>query len=189
MEIRQLELFLAVIDSGSVTRAAEKVYLSPGAVSMQLHQLATELRTELFVRSGRRFLATPAAERLALRARDVLKQVRQIEQEFEVDPGLDVRPFHFATGATALIYSLGRPLRQLRAAFPKAEIQVTVAATEATVAGLLDRRYDLGLISLPYSQEGLQITTLFEEELLILRPSKTAVKARSPGNIHVEELK
>ena len=75
MEIRQLELFLAVMDTGSVTRAAERVYLSPGAVSMQLHQLATDLRVELFVRSGRRFLPTPAAERLAERAREVLKRI------------------------------------------------------------------------------------------------------------------
>ena len=36
MEIRQLELFLAVIDTGSVTRAAERVYLSPGAVTAPL---------------------------------------------------------------------------------------------------------------------------------------------------------
>ena len=61
MEVRQLELFLAVLEAGSVTRAAERVYLSPGAVSMQIHQLAGELRTELFIRAGRRFLPTPAA--------------------------------------------------------------------------------------------------------------------------------
>ncbi len=189
MELRQLELFLAVMDSGAVTRAAERVYLSPGAVSMQLHQLATELRTELFVRSGRRFLPTPAAVRLAESARAVMQQVRQIEHEFEVDPARDARPFNFSTGATALIYQLAKPLRQVRTAFPNAEIRVTVSATEATVLGLLERRYDLGLISLPYAQEGLDIVPLFQEELLVLRPSKTAVRARGTGSVKVEELK
>src|SRR5262249_35637787 len=140
MEIRQLELFLAVMDTGSVTRAAERVYLSPGAVSMQLHQVATELRTALLVRSGRRFLPTRDAERLAGRARELLKHVREIEHEFEVDPASDSRPFHFATGATALIYCLGPSLRKLRATFPRAEIRVTVGATEGIAAGLLDRR-------------------------------------------------
>ena len=61
MDIRQLELFLAVMDSSSVTRAAEKVHLSPGAISLQLHNLASELRTELFVRSGKRLLPTARA--------------------------------------------------------------------------------------------------------------------------------
>jgi LysR family transcriptional activator of glutamate synthase operon len=189
MELRQLELFLAVMDSGAVTRAAERVYLSPGAVSMQLHQLATELRTELFVRSGRRFLPTPAAVRLAERARSILQQVRQVEHEFEVDPTRDTRPFTFSTGATALIYQLAKPLRQVRAAFPKAEIRVTVSATEGTVTGLLERRFDLGLISLPFPQEGLEIVPLFQEELLVLRPSKTAVRTRGAGSVRVEDLK
>jgi DNA-binding transcriptional LysR family regulator len=189
MEIRQLELFLAVMDTGAVTRAAERVYLSPGAVSMQLQQLAAELRTELFVRSGRRFVPTPAAVRLASRARQVLDHVREIEHEFEMDPSSDTRPFHFATGATALIYTLGKPLRELRAAFPRAEIRVTVAATEGIVAGLLDRRFDLGLISLPFSSEGLNVTPLFHEEMLILKPSRTIVRSRAVGAITPAELK
>src|SRR6266852_4261058 len=65
MDIHQLELFLAVMDSPSMTRAAEKVFLSPGAVSLQLHNLADELHTELFVRSGKKLIPTPAALRLA----------------------------------------------------------------------------------------------------------------------------
>jgi LysR family nitrogen assimilation transcriptional regulator len=188
MEIRQLELFLAVMETGSVTRASERVYLSPGAVSMQLHQLAIELRTELFVRSGRRFLPTPAAVRLAEQAREVIRQVRQIEHEFEADPTKDSRPFHFATGATALIYCLGRPLRAARGRFPNAEIRITVSATEQIVQGLHDRRYDLGLISLPYPETGLKILPLFEEELLVLRPSRTRVRGGSTGTLDPQEL-
>ena len=65
MDIHQLELFLAVMESPSMTRAAEKVFLSPGAVSLQLHNLADELHTELFVRSAKRLIPTPAAIRLA----------------------------------------------------------------------------------------------------------------------------
>jgi LysR family nitrogen assimilation transcriptional regulator len=188
MEIRQLELLLAVMECGSVTRAAEKVSLSPGAVSMQIHALATELRTELFIRSGRRFLPTPAAIRLTEHAKEVVLRVRQIEQEFEADPTLDLRPFYFSTGATALIYRLGRPLRNLRTTYPNASIQVTVAATEATVQGLLERRFDLGLISLPYSEAGLKIIPLYEEELLILKPSRTPVRGSAVGVINPSEL-
>jgi len=189
MEIRQLELLLTVIETESVTRAAKKVFLSPGAVSMQLHQLATEVRAELFVRSGRKFSPTPAAMRLAEFARNIIRQVRQIEQEFEADPANDTRPFHFATGATALIYRLGRPLRLVRSQYPDAEIRVTVSATEGIVAGLLERRFDLGLISLPYPEVGLKIIPLFEEELLILRPSRSLIRSGTIGMIQPSELK
>jgi LysR family transcriptional activator of glutamate synthase operon len=114
--------------------------------------------------------------------------VRQIEQEFEADPARDARPFHFATGATALIYCLGRALRSVRTKYPNAEIQVTVAATEGIAAGLLERRFDLGLISLPYPSDGLEIIPLFEEELLILRPSRTPVRGTAVGTIDAAEL-
>ncbi len=107
MDIHQLELFLAVMDSPSMTRAAEKVFLSPGAVSLQLHNLADELHTELFVRSGKRLIPTPAALRLAEHAKTLVELTHQIKQEFENDVVKDTRPFNFATGVTTLIYQLG----------------------------------------------------------------------------------
>ena len=188
MDIRQLELFLAVMECGSVTRAAERMYLSPGAVSLQLHNLATQLHTDLFVRTGKRFAPTPSAVRLAELAKPAVRQVRHIEQEFANDPSVDVRPFHLATGATTLIYRLGRPLRMLRKQYPRTPIQVTVSPTEEMVQGLLDRRFDLALISLPYDESNLTIFPLFEEELLILRPSSKAVQGSTIRFISPDEL-
>ncbi len=171
MDIHQLELFLAVMDSPSMTRAAEKVFLSPGAVSLQLHNLADELHAELFVRSGKRLIPTPAAFRLAEHAKNLVQLTSQIKQEFENDLARDTRIFQFATGVTTLIYQLGKPLRQLRKQYPKAEIRVSVSVTEETIRGLHDRRFDLGLISLPVPEENLKIIPLFDEELLIVGPA------------------
>src|SRR5947199_9587955 len=97
MEFRQLELFLAVIDCASVTKAAEKLYISPGAISMQLRSLAEDLHADLFVRTGKHLTPTPAALRLAEQARVVVRQIRDIEFEFDGNPATDSRPFHFAT--------------------------------------------------------------------------------------------
>jgi len=184
MDVHQLELFLAVMDSPSMTRAAERVHLSPGAVSLQLHNLAEELHTELFVRRGKRLVPTPAALRLAERAKEVVKLMGHIQQEFENDVTKDRRPFHFATGVTTLIYQLGRPLRQLRTRFPNAEIRVTVSVTEEMVAGLHDRRFDLALISLPIPEDNLQIIPLFDEELLFVRPS-----AKKAASSHISSVR
>ncbi len=56
MDIHQLKLFLAVMESCSMTHAAQQFHLSPGAVSLQLHSLVEELHAELFVRSGKRLV-------------------------------------------------------------------------------------------------------------------------------------
>ena len=188
MDIHQLELFLAVMESPSMTRAAEKIHLSPGAVSLQLHNLADELHTELFVHRGKRLIPTPAALRLAEHAKGVVRLMAHIRQDFANNVTTDTRPFHLATGVTTLIYQLGRPLRQLRRRYPNAEIRVTVGVTEDMVAGLLDHRFDLALISLPVPEENLQIIPLFEEELLIVRPSQEKVGRGRIGSLTADEL-
>lgn len=188
MEFRQLELFLAVIDCNSVTKAAEKLFVSPGAISMQLRNLAEELRTDLFVRTGKHLVPTPAALRLAEHARVVVRQIRDIEYEFDSGSSADARLFHFATGATTLIHSLGKPLQLLRRRYPDTPIHITVSATEEMVAGLLDRRFDLALITLPFPTEKLVVTPLFEEELLIVQHADTDSPTWKVGNIKPSQL-
>jgi DNA-binding transcriptional LysR family regulator len=112
----------------------------------------------------------------------------QIQQEFADDVSKDVRPFQFATGVTTLIHQLGGPLREVRKRFPNADIGVTVGVTEEIVAGLLERRFDLGLISLPVFEQSLEIMPLFDEELLVLRPSPNSVRSSRTGVIQAADL-
>src|SRR5215831_12594160 len=188
MDLRQLESLIAVLESPTMTQAAERLHLSTAAVSLQLQSLASELGVELFVRSGRRLAPTPAARRLAEHARAVDVRLRQIKAEFSSDAGSDTRPFHFATGATSLIYRMGPPLRALRRRFPQLDLHVTVLATEEIVAGLIERQFDLGLISLPVRDDSLRIIPLFDEELLVVRPSATRVRGGHVGLVSPEEL-
>ena len=189
MDLRRLEIFLAVIDTSTVTGAAMRMNLSPGAVSLQLQNLATSLHTELFVRVGKHLKPTGAAHRLADLARGLIEQAHAIEQEFDSHTGDDTRPFHLAAGATSLIHRLGQPLRQLRKRFPKARLNITVAPTEEMITGLVQRRFDLAIISLPVDQPGLRIIPLYDEELLVLRPSATRVQGWHIGTIQPDELK
>ena len=82
---------------------------------------------------------------------------------------------------------MGGPLRSLRKRFPQADVHVTVAATERIAEGLLNQRFDLGLVSLPVTQPNLKIVPLFDEELLVIRPAHTvratAVSRGKPGGI------
>ena len=188
MELGQLRVFLAVMDTASVTRAAESLGITAGAVSQQLRALAADLASELFVRSGRRIVPTAQAFRLADHARSILHQVRQTEEAFSKDAAGDTRPFHFATGATALISRLGKPLRLLRRRFPNTEILVTVGSTEDIVAGLLARRFDLGLISMPVADEKFDILPLFEEELIGLRPAHKRATGAKIVRLQAAEL-
>jgi DNA-binding transcriptional LysR family regulator len=188
MDLRQLEVFLAVMDHSTVTRTAEILHVSPGAVSLQLKALGQELRTPLFVRSGKRILPTPHAFRFAEHAREVMRKMGEIHRDFADAPTEDSRPFHFASGATTLIYRLGGPLRSLRRKFPHADLHVTVGPTEKMVEGLMERKFDLGLISLPWSQPELTILPLYQEELLVIRPSPDVTRDGAVAAIRAKEM-
>jgi DNA-binding transcriptional LysR family regulator len=177
------------MEHGTVTRAAGRLYVSPGAVSLQLKHLAAELKTQLFVRSGKNIVPTPAAERLAVHARDLLKKTRDLRQDFENSADLDRHAFHFASGATTLIYRMGGPLRVLRRRYPQADLHVRVANTEKIVAGLLKSDYDLGVISLPLDNPALTIMPLYEEELLVIRPQHEKDRGAGIETIQAAELK
>ena len=189
MDVRQLEIFLAVLDSPTMTKAAERVYLSTAAVSVQMRSLADELDVDLFVRSGKKLLPTAAARRLEQQARQVVKDIRSIKESFDNhDVAKDSRPFHFASGATTLIYRLAEPLRSLRAKFPNIDLRVSVLATEEMVSGILDGQFDLALISLPVSHPQLRIVPIFEEELVVLAPSNKEAHGSHIGKIDPVQL-
>jgi DNA-binding transcriptional LysR family regulator len=188
MEIYQLELFLAVVKAGSLTQAARDRGLSPGALSQQLQKLNAELGTRLFAKSGRGITLTPEGQQFAERARRLLVEVDELRRGFSGDPERDTSPFHLATGATTLIHALSKPLRSLRRRYPNANIRVTVANTEEMVEGLIRRRFDLAIISLPLNDDRLSITPLYDEELLVLRPSDKPLNGWRVGEIHASEL-
>jgi DNA-binding transcriptional LysR family regulator len=188
MDLRQIEIFLAVMEHSTVTRTAEILHVSPGAVSLQLKSLGEELRVPLFVRSGKRIVPTPHAFRFAEHAREVLRKIGEIRRDFADAPREDARPFHFASGATTLIYRLGAPLRALRRKFPHAALHVTVGATEKIVGGLIERKFDLGLISLPWAQPDLTILPLYQEELLIIRPTAEVTRDSAVTTAHLKEI-
>jgi cellobiose phosphorylase len=87
MDVRQLEMFRAVAEEGTFTRAAERLHVSQSAVSRQLQLLEEELRTLLFHRTGRGVMLTDSghlllttANRINRDMQDVVSQISQTEQ-------------------------------------------------------------------------------------------------------------
>jgi DNA-binding transcriptional LysR family regulator len=188
MEIYQLELFLAVAAAGSLTRAARERGLSTGAMSQQLQRLSVDLGVALFAKSGRGIALTPEGLQFADRARALLREVDDLRSSFSRDAKVDRSPFHLATGATTLIHGLSKPLRSLRNRYPEADLRITVANTEEMVEGLLRRRFDLAIISLPIEDDRLSVAPLYEEELLVLRPTDQPIYGWRVGTISATAL-
>lgn len=83
MELRQIEYFCAVVDTGSFTRAAERCLVSQSAVSQQVKALEDEFGFELLHRRGRSFDVTPAGELFAHKAAALVSQLEDARFEAE----------------------------------------------------------------------------------------------------------
>ena len=67
-----LRSFAAIVDSGSMLRATERVFVTQSALSLQMKRLEDTVQTPLFHRDGRRLVLTPAGQTLLVFARDIL---------------------------------------------------------------------------------------------------------------------
>src|SRR5919201_4412066 len=67
-----LRSFSAIVDSGSMLRATERVFVTQSALSLQMKRLEDTVQAPLFHRDGRRLVLTPAGQTLLAYARDIL---------------------------------------------------------------------------------------------------------------------
>jgi len=83
-----LQLLMEVVETGSVTRAAERLGVTQSAVSHLLDKLRAITNDPLFVKSGRGIVATERAEKLAAQARELLSSLHGFAQSDPFDPAL-----------------------------------------------------------------------------------------------------
>lgn len=81
MLLRQMRYFVAVVECGSFTRAAEQCYISQSAISQQIQALEKELGMELLHRVNRKFTLTAAGEHFYDRCKSILGQVDDLIHE------------------------------------------------------------------------------------------------------------
>ncbi len=86
MNLEQLEVFAAVAELGSFTRAAESLYISHSTTSRQVSALEQELEVRLFVRSSRSVKLTPEGELLYTEGKHLLEEARQLTEKIKQMP-------------------------------------------------------------------------------------------------------
>lgn len=143
MNIRQMEIFRAVMRAGSVTAAAEALNVSQPAVSAMLRHCEDQLGTRLFLRIGRRLHPTPEAEVLFP---SIDRLFRQIEAEAQLARqvllgtrgAISVAATHSFASLAALaipdfLAERGADLRITLHSLPNAEVVARVLAREADI--------------------------------------------------------
>jgi DNA-binding transcriptional LysR family regulator len=150
MDVRQLRYFLAIVDHGSVHRAAQELFVAQPSVSQALRALERDLGTDLFHRTGRRLVLTPAGERLIDPAREVLRGVEVARATVEAVDGLRAGRLVISSMPSQAVSPLAPMVSRFRAAYPLVEVAVRAAATPPeVVAAVRAGTAELGMLGTP----------------------------------------
>ncbi|MBV0932325.1 LysR family transcriptional regulator [Marinobacterium weihaiense] len=162
LSLRQLEVFLAVIETGSTTRAADAVALSQSAASNALTELESRLGEKLFDRVGKRLVLNASGRALQPRARALLAQARDAESLFRSGGG------QLKLGASTTIgnYLLPRLLGAAQEPLPCERIEI--ANTDDIAERMLRFELDLGLVEGQTRHPDLVLTPWRRDEMVIV---------------------
>jgi len=139
---RLLQLLVAVVEEGSITRAAERLGVTQSAVSHLLDKLRAILNDPLFVKSGRGIVATDRAERLAMDARVLLEELHRFAQADAFDPAHLHTTFTIAANDLQRDLLLPRLFQHLHAQAPGIDLRV-IPSGVPTVEMLRDEQCQL----------------------------------------------
>jgi DNA-binding transcriptional LysR family regulator len=140
MELRHLRYFIAVAETGSLSRAAEKLAIAQPPLSVQIRQLEDAMDAPLFVRHPKGVRLTAAGEALLPQARALLDRATHLKESLHGEGAGELLTLGYVPSASSTV--LPELVRTLRAAHPALRIElremISSEQAEALVMGHLD---------------------------------------------------
>lgn len=172
MNLKQIEYALAVADTGSFTRAAERCHVVQSALSHQIARLEEQLGAQLFERSSRWVRLTPAGEAFVPSAHAALEAARRIGDDVaaacgEVRGRLSIGEISSLTGLDLVDLLAG-----FHHEYPKVDIRWLMGKSELMIVDVRERRLDVAFIGVwpGESLDGVEWRLLAREELVAVLP-------------------
>ena len=184
MDARQLTFFLAVIDHGGITRAAEALYVAQPSVSQTIRRLESSLGTSLFDRSGRNLALTPAGTAFVEPARQVYRDLIQAQETVDQIMTLKRGRLDIMVTPDLAVDPLADFIAGFRNAHPGVWINVLEAnSVEGVTQGLRDGDCEFALCAAPErAPHGLIVQVLGRRQLVLVLPPGT------PESHHISGL-
>ena len=166
VNIRDLELLVALGEHATLTAAARHLYVSQPALSQRLLRLEERLGTPLFERRGRRLVANPAGRRMLHAAQTTLRELREARHDLHELADRRRRPLRLASQCSTNYEWMTGVVPSLHQRLPGTELRVEPLPADDPLAALLDDRLDVALVSkLDRDVNHVRLERLFDDEL------------------------
>ncbi|MBC3208316.1 LysR family transcriptional regulator [Pseudomonas sp. SWRI111] len=168
LDLITLQLFVAVHEEGTLTRAAAREAIAVSAASKRLMELEQALGIALFVRQAKGMLLTPAGETLLHHARQMLFNVEKMGLELG-EHSHGVRGYvRMLANLSAIIQFLPEDLRDFSAQHSQVKTDLEERPSAGVIQGVLDGVADLGICSDDSDTKGLHSALYRQDKLVVV---------------------
>ena len=173
MELRQLRYFVAIVDHGSLSRAARVLHIAQPALTQQIRQLEDEMAAQLLHRSAQGVIATDAGKVFYEHALAILKQIQDAKQA--VAQSTDKPSGTVALGIPQSVSNaLALPLlNAVRSTYPEITLQLTEELTGNLITQLKSGRINLAVLFDDGQLSSFAATPMIEEEMMYITRAKS----------------
>ena len=171
----QLRILKAIANEGSFKKAADSLYVTQPAVSLQIQNLEKQLEVELFDRAGRKAQLTEAGEVLLKYCERILSQCQEACRALDDLNNLKGGSLVIGASQTTGTYLMPRMIGIFRQKYPEVAVQLEVHSTRRTGWSVANGHVDLAIIGgeLPQElNELLEVTPYATDELALVLPIK-----------------
>jgi DNA-binding transcriptional LysR family regulator len=180
MQLQDLRVFVAVVELGRFTLAAQRLHTVQPAVSQAVMRLERELGLTLLERRPGGAVPTPAGSSLWRHAQVVLNSIASAEEDMAAHRELSAGAIKLGllSGVTPMI--LTDLLRALQERYPGLRIHVEEAATPLLLQGIRLRNLDVAILLLPVEADDLAIVELATVPLVVAADPDHSMAGRKP---------
>jgi len=169
IDIRHLKLVREIATTGSMTKAAAKLFLTQPSLSHQLKEIESRLGTPLFLRINKSMVLTPAGERILKAANDILPQMEAAESDI-VNGNSNTREIRMSTKCYTGYHWLPTLMKEFQGDFPEVVFDVVTEAMTEPIEYLLKGRIDIAITNDRTNHRGIHVEKLFDDEMVLLVP-------------------
>ncbi|MGA7826396.1 MAG: selenium metabolism-associated LysR family transcriptional regulator [Geobacteraceae bacterium] len=171
MNLRQLEVFIAVAESGSFSRAAQDTFLTQSTVSQHVSSLESEFELKLLDRTGKGALLTEAGKILLLHARRVIAEAREVPQVLSRFRGLEKVVLRIGGSNIPACHMIPECIPSFRKQHPGVVISLSQGDSRETLERLVREEVEFVLIGNRFAEKGFDYTPLTLDTISLVVPA------------------
>ncbi len=167
MELKELRYIVTLAEEGSISRAADRLFMAQSSLSQFLQQYEKELGTALFARTAKGIRPTTGGASFIESARQILLQYRRAENELWDSVNLEGGRIIFGISSFRGRYMLPGILADFQHKYPKVKVDIVEANSMELEEELTAGKLDLAVVALPVNLKG-KVEKFYRDEVLIV---------------------